>query len=153
MTCINDDALSRRQAANSPALPVARFKVTPSKGHGATSTRSQTRIMELPLQISFRGMDSSPVIEAQIRERAAKLDKFNDRITACRVVVEAHHHHHHKGRLYHIRVDVTVPGHEIVVSREPDEHQAHEDIQVAVRDAFDAARRQIEDHLRIDAGR
>ena len=109
--------------------------------------------MELPLQISFRGMDSSPVIEAQIRERAAKLDKFNDRITACRVVVEAHHHHHHKGRLYHIRVDVTVPGHEIVVSREPDEHQAHEDIQVAVRDAFDAARRQIEDHLRIDAGR
>ena len=108
--------------------------------------------MELPLQISFRGMDTSPATEALIRERAEKLDRFHDRITGCRVVVEAHHRHQRKGRIYHVRVDVTVPGHEIVVGREPDQHHAHEDIKVAVRDAFDAMRRQLEDRLRVDDG-
>lgn len=106
--------------------------------------------MKLPLQISFRGMDTSPATEALIRERAEKLDRFHDRITGCRVVVEASHRHQRKGRLYHVRVDLTVPGHEIVVGRERDDDHSHEDIKVAVRDAFDAARRQLEDHLRID---
>ncbi|HVM84969.1 MAG TPA: HPF/RaiA family ribosome-associated protein [Candidatus Binatia bacterium] len=108
--------------------------------------------MELPLQISFRGMDISPATEALIRERAEKLDRFHDRITGCRVVVEAQHRHQRKGRIYHVRVDVTVPGHEIVVGREADQNHAHEDIKVAVRDAFDAMRRQLEDRARIDSG-
>jgi len=52
------------------------------------------------------------------------------------------------GDLYHVRVDLKVPGNEIVVKRDPPEHHSHEDIHVAVRDCFDAVRRQLEDHVR-----
>ena len=100
--------------------------------------------MQLPVQISFRGMEPSNAVEAKIRERAAKLDRFYDRITGCRVVVESPHRHHHQGKLFHVRVDLTVPGGELAVSREPAEHHAHEDVFVAIRDAFDAVQRQLE---------
>lgn len=104
--------------------------------------------MKLPLQIVFRNIEPSAAIEAKVRERADKLDKFFDRIISCRVVIEEHHRHHHQGNIYHVRVDVKVPGDEIVVSREPPEHHAHEDVYVAIRDAFDAVRRRLEDHAR-----
>jgi ribosomal subunit interface protein len=104
--------------------------------------------MQLPLQITFRGMDPSDAVEANVREHAEKLDRFHDRIMSCRVMVEARHQHHQKGNLYHVRVDLTVPGGEVVVSREPHQHKSHEDVYVAIRDAFDAARRQLEDYTR-----
>lgn len=104
--------------------------------------------MQLPLQITFRQMESSPAVEAHVRERAEALERFFPRIMACRVVVEASTRRQHKGRIYHLRIDLSVPGREIVVKRDPPEHHAHEDILVAVRDAFDAARRQLEDHAR-----
>lgn len=104
--------------------------------------------MKLPLQITFRNMERSDAIEADVRDKAAKLDEFFQHIMSCRVVVEAHHKHHHKGNLYHVRIDITVPGHELVVSREPKDDHAHEDAYVAVRDAFDAAKRQLEDYSR-----
>jgi len=104
--------------------------------------------MQLPLQITFRNMDPSDAIEAQIRKRAEELNHFHERIMSCRVVVEPSSRHQHKGRLYHLRIDITVPGGEIVVKRDPPEDHAHEDIYVTIRDAFDAARRQIEDHTR-----
>jgi ribosomal subunit interface protein len=103
--------------------------------------------MQLPLEITFRNMERSEALENKVRERAEKLDRFADHIMSCRVVVEAPHKHHQKGNLYHVRIDITVPGKEIVVSREPDQHHAHEDANVAVRDAFDAARRQLEDYV------
>ncbi len=99
--------------------------------------------MQLPLQITFRNMDSSEAVEARVRSEAEKLDTLYDRIMRCSVVVEAHHKHHHKGNTYHVRIDLTVPGSELVASREPDQHQAHEDVYVAIRDAFNAARRQL----------
>jgi ribosomal subunit interface protein len=108
--------------------------------------------MQLPIQITFRKMDTSPSVEAHIRERAEALEKFYDRITGCRVVVEQSARRQRKGKLYHIRVDLTVPGREIVVKRDPPEDHAHEDILVAVRDVFDAARRQLEDHARKTRG-
>lgn len=108
--------------------------------------------MQLPLQITFRKMDTSPSVEAHIRERAEALEKYFDRIMGCRVVVEQSARRQRKGKLYHIRVDVTVPGREIVVKRDPPEHHAHEDILVAVRDAFDSVRRQLEDHARKGRG-
>ncbi len=104
--------------------------------------------MKLPLQITFRNMDRSETIETNIREKAAKLDQFFEHIMSCRVVVEAHHKHHHKGNIYHVRIDMTVPGDELVVSRDPKQNQAHEDPYVAVRDAFDAARRQLDNYVR-----
>ncbi|HXZ01821.1 MAG TPA: HPF/RaiA family ribosome-associated protein [Stellaceae bacterium] len=104
--------------------------------------------MELPIQITFRGMGPSEAVEARVRERVEDLNRFYDRITRCRVVVESGHRHQRKGRIFHVGVDLTVPGGKIVVKRDPSEHHAHEDVYVAIRDAFDAARRQLEDHAR-----
>jgi ribosomal subunit interface protein len=108
--------------------------------------------MELPLQISFRGLPPSEAIADRVRERAARLDRFHSRIMGCRVVVESPHRRHHQGKLYHVRIDLTVPGEELVISREPAEDHAHEDVHVAIRDAFDAAQRRLEDHARRQRG-
>ena len=132
--------------------------------------------MEIPLKITFRDMAPSPAIEANIRERAAKLESFYDRIMSCRVIVEAPHRHHHKGKSYEIRIDLTVPGGELVINRapkrlaavkqrgtdepdkdfverhEPNKHAAHEDIYVAIRDAFSAAGRKLQDFARRQSG-
>lgn len=99
------------------------------------------------LQITFRNIDASPSVEEKVRERARELERFHDRILSCRVVIEAPNRRRH-GDLYHVRIDLKVPGREIVVKRDPPEHHAHEDIHVAVRDAFDAVRRRLEDHVR-----
>jgi cold shock CspA family protein len=104
--------------------------------------------MRIPLQITFRNIPPSRAIELSIRERSGKLDRFSDLIMGCRVVVEARHRRRHQGKLYHVRIDLTVPGDEIMVSREPALRHTHEDIYVAVRDAFDAARRRLEDYAR-----
>ena len=104
--------------------------------------------MQVPLQITFRHMDTSEALAARIRERAEELDRFFDRIVSCRVAVECRHPRHQKGNLFHVRVDLNVPGREIVVGRGPAATHAHEDAYVAVRDAFDAIRRLLEDHVR-----
>jgi ribosomal subunit interface protein len=115
--------------------------------------RLETFSMQIPLQISFRNMDASDAVEADIRDKVGRLDRFYERITSCRVIVEAPHRHHHKGNLYDIRIDITVPGEEIVVQRSGPENQAHEDVYVAVRDAFNAATRRLQDHVRKTTGR
>ena len=81
--------------------------------------------MQIPLQVTFRNMERSETIEEDVRQHALKLEEFSDRITSCRVVVEAPHHHHHQGNLYHVRVLVNVSRRELVVDREPDAHHAH----------------------------
>jgi ribosomal subunit interface protein len=100
------------------------------------------------VQISFRNMAPSPAAEDRVRDRVAALEKFYDRIISCHVVLEEQHRHHHQGKIFHVRVELIVPGREIVVRRDPGEHHAHEDMHVAIRDAFDATRRQLEDHVR-----
>lgn len=104
--------------------------------------------MQLPLQIVFRNLDWSEAIAAKIGERAAKLEDYYDHIMGCRVAIEAQHKHHLRGQHYHVRIDVTVPDGELVASREPDEHHAYTDVYVAIRDAFDTMRRQLEDYAR-----
>jgi len=108
--------------------------------------------MQIPVQIAFRGMDSSPALEARIREKTQKLEQYHNRITSCRVVVEAPHRRPRKGKLYVVTVDVTVPGAELVVNTEKRHHHSHEDVYVALRDAFNAMARQIEDHAREKSG-
>ena len=100
--------------------------------------------MQLPLQITFRHMDSSDAVAARIRERAAEIERFSDRITSCRVVVECPNPRQHQGNLFRVHVDLRVPDREIVVGRDPETHRAHEDVYVAIRDAFDATRRLLE---------
>jgi ribosomal subunit interface protein len=108
--------------------------------------------MKLPLQVTFRNMQASAAVEAEVRERAQKLERFYSEIMSCRVAIEPQQRQHHKGNLYHVRIDVKVPDSELVTSREPPAHHAHEDVYVAVRDAFDAMRRQIEDYARTRRG-
>ncbi|HKO08526.1 MAG TPA: HPF/RaiA family ribosome-associated protein [Alphaproteobacteria bacterium] len=104
--------------------------------------------MQLPLQISFRNMGASDAVEAAIRERAELLERFSDRITSCHVVVEAPHQHQRKGKLYGVRIDITLPGEEIAVTHSGPQDHAHEDVYVAIRDAFNTAARRLEDHAR-----
>lgn len=111
-------------------------------------TQIQAITMQIPLQVSFRHMEPSGAVEADVREKVAKLEHFCDRITSCRVVIEAPHQHQHKGNLYQVRIDITVPGREIAVTHEGPKNHAHEDVYVAVRDAFNAAGRQLEDYAR-----
>ena len=79
--------------------------------------------MQTPLQITFRGFPHSDAVEANIREKAQKLENFYPHITGCRVVVEAEHHHHHRGNLYHVRINLSVPQKELVISHEKHDEQ------------------------------
>ena len=97
-------------------------------------------------------MGSSPALEARIREKVEKLEQYHDRITSCRVVIEAPHRHSRKGKLYLVTVDVTIPGAELVVNTEKRNHHSHEDVYVALRDAFNAMTRQLEEHARETRG-
>jgi cold shock CspA family protein/ribosome-associated translation inhibitor RaiA len=126
--------------------------------------------MKLPVQITWRDMNPSPAVEARIREEAAKLEEFYPRIMGCRVMIEIPHQHRQKGYRFHIRIDLTVPEGEIVVNHEPTLHGTiqkieeeertkerevlapHKDIFVAIRDAFKAARRRLQDFARKQGG-
>ena len=126
--------------------------------------------MIFPLQISFRNMQPSDAVEARVREEVAKLETFYQKIMHCRVVIELPHKHRRKGDVFHVRIDLTVPGEEIVVKHEPspeaslrrfevekrsksaEAHAAHKDIYVVIRDAFKEARRRLQDFTRIQHG-
>jgi len=99
--------------------------------------------MQMPLQITIHNMDQSEAVEARIRAKAEKLDEFFQHIMSCRVTVELQDKHRHQGKQFTVRIDIKVPGNEIVVDRDHSE-----DVYVALRDAFDAAKRQLEDYSR-----
>ncbi len=102
----------------------------------------------LPVQITIRDFDFSPALEEHIRKRAEKLTRVCNRISSCRVVIELPQKHKHQGKLYNVRIDMTLPGRkELAVTRKCDE-----DVYVAIRDAFDAVERQLEEHSRIRHG-
>ena len=101
--------------------------------------------MTYPLTVTFRGMSPSEAVEANVREKAGWLENFSDQILHGRVVVEEPHRHQHQGKIFHVRVELSIRGGTIVVNREAEKWAAHEDVYVAIRDAFDAARRQLED--------
>lgn len=99
--------------------------------------------MKLPVHIQFRGMEPSEALAASATELAHKLENFAPDIIACHVNIELAHKHLHQGRPYAIRIDLTLPGHELVVNK-----VKHEDAYVCLREAFDSMRRQIEDAVR-----
>ncbi len=103
---------------------------------------------DFPIDISFRNMDHSDAVEADIRKKIATMERFFDRIVDCRVVVSAPHKHSHKGGLYDVHIKISIPGQDIVINRTGPRDHAHEDVYVAIRDAFSAAVRKLEDHVR-----
>ena len=126
--------------------------------------------MRFPLQIMFRNMKSSENVEKWVRAGASKLDTFYNRVMGCRVAIEMPHRHHKKGRIFHIRIDLTVPGEEIVVNHEPgfihhtresEKTQLkkqlevtipHKNLGLAINDAFKAASRRLQDYARRQRG-
>lgn len=122
--------------------------------------------MQHPLQITFRHMDFSPAVEARILAEVEALERAYERITSCRVVVEAPHHHRERGQTFKVSLELHVPGRQIHVNHGPaflaegeaacekkhEAEQGHSDVYVAVRDAFAAARRQLQDHARVLRG-
>lgn len=108
--------------------------------------------MKIPLQITFHKIAQNEQIESAIRASAEWLDQYYDRIISCRVVVDRPHNHHRDGNLYHVRIDLKVPGSELVVRREPSDHMAYKDIGIMIHDAFDEARRQLADYARQQRG-
>lgn len=104
--------------------------------------------MPVPVQITFRNMPPSAAVRARIHTQAEKLERLHGRMMSCRVVVRAPHRHQRKGKLYHVSIDAKVPGTEIAVNRDPGAHHAHEDVYVAIRDAFHALARRLEDTAR-----
>jgi len=103
--------------------------------------------MQRPLKITARDFALSEAFEAEIREKAARLDSYYNGIIGCEVVVEGVVGHHRKGGPFNVRIDLTLPGGELVVT-----HQKEEILAAAIREAFDAARRRLEDYARAQRG-
>jgi ribosome-associated translation inhibitor RaiA len=99
------------------------------------------------MEITFRNVPRTDELEERIRAKADKLERLFDKITGCRVVVESPHNHQTKGNTYHVRIDISVPGDEIVVTRDPQDSE-HSDLLIALRDAFAAAQRQLQAYAR-----
>ena len=103
--------------------------------------------MQLPVQIVSRDLHLSKHLETTIHEKANKLDTFYRRITRCQVVIEAQTHHPWKSQAYKVRIDLSVPGAELVVN-----HHENPDVKIAIRDAFEAAKRQLQHYAHQQRG-
>jgi ribosomal subunit interface protein len=104
--------------------------------------------MELPLTITAHDVTLPESIEAAIREKTAKLDKVNGRLIGCHVTVEGPGRHHRNGGPYKVRIDISVPGSELVINQ-----KESTDLPLAIREAFDAARRRLEEHRDLQLGK
>jgi cold shock CspA family protein/ribosome-associated translation inhibitor RaiA len=126
--------------------------------------------MQLTPTITFRGVERTTALDTDILTRLRKLDAHHRRIVDCRILVELVQRHHEVGNRYHVRIDLTVPGGEIVVSHEAGLHASAQDVEakeltkvaeshperrharVAIREAFDIARRRLQDYARRQRG-
>jgi ribosome-associated translation inhibitor RaiA len=105
--------------------------------------------MQVPLQVTFEEIAHSDAVEARVREEMDMLEQFYARIISARVAISRPQHRHHKGGTYRVRIHLTLPdAADIAVSRDPAATGAHEDVYVTIRDAFKAARRQLQDVVR-----
>jgi cold shock CspA family protein len=104
--------------------------------------------LETEVQVSYQDVPVDAEIERACRREVEKLERYCGRITGCHVHVSQPHRHHQKGNLYRVRIDHVLPGSEIVVSRAPAEHASDEKPELAIREAFDAVRRRLEDEVR-----
>jgi ribosomal subunit interface protein len=105
--------------------------------------------MTIPVQIVYRDLERTDAVDAYIRKHLDKLGGTHaGHVTSCRVALEAPHRHKRHGRHYRVRIDMTVPGAELVVDRNPDANAGHDDAYAAIDDAFDHAMRRVVEHVR-----
>lgn len=104
--------------------------------------------MQTPVKIAYHRLAPSDAVSEMVRQKAARLERYFDRITGCSVTLEVPSYHHRHGKHYRVRIELTVPGERLVVGRDPAETKSHEDLVAAINAAFREARRQVEDHAR-----
>ena len=147
----------------SPPESVGRTR-RPWRAADSTAPAAETQ-ESVPLQITFRNVQRSTAVANVIESEMAKLQRYFDRLTSCRVIVEAPNRHHRSGDPFHIRIDLDVPREKIVIKHSPalrcaiaraagkslkhlEPDVPHKDVYLAVRDAFTAARRRLEVYSR-----
>lgn len=108
--------------------------------------------MQGALQVSFQGCPHSDEVERACEREVAKLETFCDALTNGSVVIRQPHHRHHKGDLFEVHVTLHMPGRVVTVNRAPPEHAKSEHIEIALREAFDTARRRLQDEMRLMRG-
>ena len=94
-------------------------------------------------QIVFRNIDQTDALVDAVEKRIHKLERYCDQIITGRVVLDSPHNNHHKGKVYSVGLEIRTPSKEVRVNQEQDDNHAHEDLYVAIRDAFNAAERQL----------
>jgi cold shock CspA family protein len=104
--------------------------------------------MQVPLEVTFRGMEPSAALESEIHSLVKGLEHVCDRITSCHVTINLPHRHQRNGKLFEVKLLVSVPQRELAVSRHPEDDPTHADANIAVRDAFRSMRRKLEDYVR-----
>lgn len=107
--------------------------------------------MTRPIDIIFRNVHASQAVASRITAQVQKLEQFCDRITDCRVIIDAPHQKQHKGKHYQVQIELNVPNGKIVVNRHPEKNSAHSNLYIVLRDAFAAARRQLQAYTAIRA--
>jgi ribosomal subunit interface protein len=105
-------------------------------------------MMLKPVEVVFQGVDGSQAVEKHVRDEVAKLERLHPQVTRCRVTIGLPHNRQQQGKLFDIHIELAVPGKELMVNQAP----GQEDMYVALRDAFDIARRQLDDHVRAQRG-
>ena len=101
--------------------------------------------MQVPLEVTYRDVEKTEALETLVREKVAKLEQVCDRLNSCRVAIEKIHDRPSSGSPYRVRIDMTVPGQELVAESNPGEEVQYVEVQPVIRDAFDAARRQLKE--------
>jgi cold shock CspA family protein/ribosome-associated translation inhibitor RaiA len=111
--------------------------------HARQGRNPEKTEMQTEPQITFRHVEPNAAIEKKLLDEIDRLERLEDRLIACRIMVELPDRRHRKGNLYHVRIDLVMPGEEIVVDRHPPKHSADEDALIAIGEAFDAARKRL----------
>lgn len=96
-------------------------------------------------QVTFHNIDQTEALNDAVNKRIAKLERYCDQIIAGRVVLDCPHNNHHKGKVYSVGLEIHTPSKEVRVNQDQHDNHAHEDLYVAIRDAFNAAERQLKD--------
>ena len=101
-----------------------------------------------PLEISFRNFESTEPVKQAVEKYASKLEKHFDNIESGRVVLSAPHRHSQQGKIFHVNIQLKVPGQKLVVSHEPENDHTHEDIYITIRDSFEAMKKELDRYVR-----
>lgn len=101
----------------------------------------------IPVKLDFKNIHPIEDLTDVVNENVERLEKVFDRITSCHVVVSLPHRSHVHGNIFHIHIDLHIPGSTIAVTREPEKDDSHDDPYFAVREAFKTAKRQLQTHV------